>query len=250
MQLMQGFWLNWRGFWLGVRTPRLLVLGMLRFAAVIVLTVATASVILHYHDVLMTAVWSRPESLWLVWVWYLANWLLTALLVVLATILAYLLAQVLFAVWIMDRMSRITEKMVRGRAVEPPAGSLAGQFAFLVAQEIPRAVAPLLLTLVVVVLGWLTPLGPVVTIVSPLVAGTLLAWDNTDLLPARQLLPFRRRFHMFYRHLGFHIGFGLPFLIPVVNLLLLSFAPVGATLYHLEREAAATDDAGREKAGL
>lgn len=249
MQVMQGFWLNWRGLWLGLRTPRLLALGLLRFAAVIVLTVATASVILHYHDALMAALWGRPESLWLVWLWYLANWLMTILLVVLATLLAYLLAQVLFAVWIMDRMSRITEKMVGGGAAEPPTASLAGQFAFLVAQEIPRAVAPLLLTLVVVVLGWLTPLGPVVAVVSPVVAGTLLAWDNTDLLPARQLIPFRRRFRMFYRHLAFHIGFGLPFLIPLVNLLLLSFAPVGATLYHLERAPEESEAAGQKAAG-
>jgi len=37
------------------------------------------------------------------------------------------------------------------------------------------------------------------------------------------------------RHLGFHLGFGLWFLIPVANLLFLSFAPVGATLFHVER---------------
>lgn len=236
MQLLQGFWLNWRGLWMGLRTPRLLALGLLRFAAVLALTAATAGVILHYHDALMAAIWVRPESLWLVWLWYLVNWLMTALLVVLASLLAYVLAQVLFAVWIMDRMSRLTETMVRGRAADPPAATLVGQFIFLVSQEIPRAVAPLLLTLVLMVLGWLTPLGPVLTLASPVVAGALLAWDNTDLLPARWQLPFRQRFRMFYRRLGFHIGFGLPFLIPLVNLLLLSFAPVGATLYHLERD--------------
>jgi CysZ protein len=34
--------------------------------------------------------------------------------------------------------------------------------------------------------------------------------------------------------LPFHLGFGLLFLVPVLNILLLSFAPVGATLYYLE----------------
>ena len=34
----------------------------------------------------------------------------------------------------------------------------------------------------------------------------------------------------------FHLGFGIPFLIPGLNLLLLSFAPVGATLYHVEKD--------------
>jgi CysZ protein len=32
----------------------------------------------------------------------------------------------------------------------------------------------------------------------------------------------------------FHLGFGLPFLVPILNILFLSFAPVGATLYYLE----------------
>jgi CysZ protein len=34
--------------------------------------------------------------------------------------------------------------------------------------------------------------------------------------------------------LSFHLGFGLCFLIPALNMLFLSFAPVGATLYYLE----------------
>jgi CysZ protein len=36
--------------------------------------------------------------------------------------------------------------------------------------------------------------------------------------------------------LAFHLGFGLPFLIPVLNIVLLSFAPVGATLYFIEKQ--------------
>ena len=55
-----------------------------------------------------------------------------------------------------------------------------------------------------------------------------------DLVPARRLQPFSERFRFLLKTLPFHLGFGLLFLVPVLNILLLSFAPVGATLYYLE----------------
>jgi CysZ protein len=69
-----------------------------------------------------------------------------------------------------------------------------------------------------------------------MVAAIFLAWDNTDLIPARNLQPFGRRFKALAKTPLFHLGFGLPFLVPVLNLLFLSFAPVGATLYHIDRK--------------
>ena len=85
-------------------------------------------------------------------------------------------------------------------------------------------------------LGWLTPLGPFVAIISSAVAAVFLSWDNTDLVPARRLDPFGRRFKFLLKNLPFHLGFGLLFIIPVVNILFLSFAPVGATLYYVDNE--------------
>jgi CysZ protein len=49
------------------------------------------------------------------------------------------------------------------------------------------------------------------------------------------LVPFRARFQSLGDSLLFHLGFGLLFLIPVLNILFLSFAPVGATLYQIEK---------------
>jgi CysZ protein len=92
-----------------------------------------------------------------------------------------------------------------------------------------------MIALVLMVLGWSTPLSPVTTIVSALAAEIFLAWDNTDLIPARRLEPFGGRFKFLVKNLGFHLGFGLWFLIPVLNIVFLSFAPVGATLYYIER---------------
>jgi len=48
-------------------------------------------------------------------------------------------------------------------------------------------------------------------------------------------VPFGERFRMLRRTLPFHLGFGLLFLIPFLNILFLSFAPVGATLYYIDQ---------------
>ena len=235
MSLFSGIVYNFKGLWLGIRTPRLLLLGVLRFAVVAVITVGLSGLILARHAHILALLWQQPESPWIVWIWHLASWLLTLLLMGISAVAAYLLAQVMFAVLIMDWMSRITERVVTGnRPVSPDAPMLA-QMGFLIRQELPRNVIPVLLTLIIMVLGWFTPLGPVTTFAGPLVAVVFLAWDNTDLIPARNLEPFGQRFKALARAPLFHLGFGLPFLIPVLNLLFLSFAPVGATLYHLER---------------
>ena len=193
-------------------------------------------------------IWSKPESLWILWLWYLASWLLSLVLLALTSIVGYFLCQVLFCVLIMDQMSRITERMLTGDEKKSSNVSLPAQLVYLIRQETPRAILPVLVTLLIMGIGWLTPLGPFLTFVGPLVAAMFLAWDNTDLLPARRLYSFAERFRLFRRQLLFHLGFGLPFLIPLVNVLLLSFAPVGATLYQIEREqrgAAAQTAAGR-----
>jgi CysZ protein len=126
--------------------------------------------------------------------------------------------------------------MITGRVNEPHGMPFWKQFVYLIKQEIPRAVLPILITLMLTIFGWLTPFGPIVTVIAAGAAMVFLAWDNTDLIPARRLTPFPERFKMMIKALPFHLGFGLPFLIPVLNIVLLSFAPVGATLYFVEKQ--------------
>ena len=235
MNFFAGIKYNLKGLWLGLRTPRLLLLGMLRFVMVTVLTVGCAGLILAKHADILALLWSQPESPWIVWIWHIASWLLTLALMGLSAVTAYLLAQVLFAVFIMDMMSRVTERVVTGMPPLSPPASVLAQMGFLIRQEVPRNLIPVFLTLLIMVLSWFTPFGPILTIVGPLVAAVFLAWDNTDLIPARNMLPFGQRFGFLLKSLLFHLGFGLFFLIPVLNLVFLSFAPVGATLYHLDR---------------
>ncbi len=236
VSLFAGLQYNLKGLWLGLRSPRLLMLGLLRVVVVALFTVAMAGLIVAKHTEIMALLWQQPESPWIVWIWHLASWLLTLLLMGISAVVAYLLAQVLFAVLVMDWMSRITQRLVTGQAAVAPQVPIHKQLGFLICQEVPRNIIPVFLTLLIMVLGWFTPLGPVLTVVGPITAVIFLAWDNTDLIPARNLEPFDQRFTSLGRNLLFHLGFGLPFLVPILNLVFLSFAPVGATLYHLDRE--------------
>jgi CysZ protein len=236
MGFLKGIGYNFRGLVLGLKTPRLLLWGLLRFLVVILLTFLAAWLIFAYHNEILEMIWRKPASQWIVWLWYLVSFILSLSLFGLSAIFSYLVSQIFFSVLIMDHMSRITEKLTTGRVEEPKNIGLFPLFIYLIKQEIPRTTIPVLLAVILLLLGWLTPLGPFVTILSSGIAAVFLAWDNTDLIPARRLNPFSERFRFLLGALPFHLGFGLPFLIPGLNLLLLSFAPVGATLYHLEKD--------------
>jgi CysZ protein len=202
---------------------------------VVIITVFSAGLVLAYHQEILTLMWNKPESQWFIWLWYLLSWLLSAILVGFAIVLSYLVSQIFFSVFIMDLMSRITERTVTGSIREPNKMPWWQQFLFLIKQEIPRTTVPVLLTILLMGLGWLTPLGPLVTVLSSALTVIFLAWDNTDLIPARRMAPFGERFRLLMETLPFHLGFGLLFLIPLFNILFLSFAPVGATLYYIDK---------------
>ncbi len=235
MGLFNGIKYNLRGLSLGLKTPKLLILGIIRFMVVVIFTILSASLILAYHQEILTLMWNKPESQWFIWLWYLLSWFLSAILVGFAIVLSYLVSQIFFSVFIMDLMSRITEKKVTGSIREPNKIPWWQQFLFLIKQEIPRTTVPVLLSILLIGLGWLTPLGPLVTVLSSALTVIFLAWDNTDLIPARRMAPFRERFRLLMETLPFHLGFGLLFLVPLLNILFLSFAPVGATLYYIDK---------------
>ena len=235
MNILNGITYNLRGLWLGIKTPKLLVLGLIRFAAVVVITILAASLILASHEKILHLIWAKPASQWILWLWFVLSWLVSLFLVGLSAILSYLVSQIFFSVFIMDYMSRVTERMTVGAEQEPEKVPVLRQLSYLVKQEIPRTILPVLVVLLLMALGWLTPLGPVLAILSSVIVAIFLAWDNSDLVPARRLYSFKQRLKLLLKSLTFHLGFGLLFLIPLLNILFLSFAPVGATLYFIEK---------------
>ena len=225
-----------RGLLLGLRTPKLLMLGLIRFSLIILVTALAVTAIMYFHDSLLSTVWQKPESNWFIWIWHVVSWLLTIILMGMSAIIAYLISQILFAVVIMDWMSRLTEKIVTGSIAQDSQLGWWQQFRHLIKQEIPRTVLPVFFTLLITVISWLTPLGPLMTLFLSAAAVIFIAWDSTDLTPARRLQPFGSRFRFLMQHLPFHLGFGILFLVPLANILFLAFAPVGATLYFLETQ--------------
>jgi len=219
---------------MALKDPKLLVLGISRFLLVLILTTIAASLILNYHSEILQLIWQKPQSPWIVWLWHVVSWLLSVFLVGISGVISFLLSQVLFSVVIMDLMSKMVERRVTGKVEEPKGVPFFKWFLYLIKQEIPRTIVPVTLLLIIMIAGWATPLGPVLTIISSAVTTVFLSWDNTDIVPARRLVPFWERFRWLMKNLPFHLGFGLPFLLPVVNIIFLSYAPVGATLYHLD----------------
>ena len=240
MNLFRGINYNIRGLLIGLKTPRLLFWGLVRLILVIIITILSATLILSYHQEILNALWNKPESNWVLWLWHILSWLLSLILVGISVLVSYLISQILFSVLIMDYMSRITEIKITGTIKEPEKISMPRLFIYLIRQEIPRAIIPVTISLLLMI-GGLTPLGPLLAILSSCIAAVFLAWDNTDLVPARRLVSFKDRISFLKKNLLFHLGFGLLFLIPVLNILFLSFAPVGATIYHLEKKGIEED---------
>jgi len=238
MDLVQGLIYNVRGLWFGLKHFKLLFLGFSRFTFAVLIAILMVALVLTYDQAITEFLWAKPENRWILWLWHVFSWFVSLFLVALSALLAYLVAQVLFGVLIMDLMSRMTEREVTGSVREPSGTPLWKQLLYLLKQEIPRSIVPLLISFLILILGWLIALGPLVLIVSSGIAIIFLSWDHTDLVPARQMIPFKDRFRFLRKTLLFHIGFGLPFLVPGLNLLFLSFAPVGGTLYYIDKQNA------------
>ncbi len=237
MGFFKGISYNIKGLRFGLKNPGLMLLGLVRFGVILAVTALCAAAVIAYYRQIAAAVWAVPETTWLVWLWHLFSWLVALMLFGASALAAFLLSQLLFSVMIMDLMSRKTEKLLTGTEQKPADMPFFRYFFYLLRQEVPRALLPVAAALGLMVVGWVTPLAPLTTAGSTLAAVVFLAWDNTDLVPARRLEPFSSRFRFLLRSLPLHLGFGIWFLIPVVNVLFLSFAPVGATMVHVDRTA-------------
>lgn len=236
MGLIAGIRYNIKGVALALRTPSLLMLGLIRFAVVLLLTLVLSGMVLYWHNDILSMIWQMPESRWLIWLWHIVSWILTFILAAFAMLASYLISQIFFCVFIMDYMSRITERMVLGQEAPGTNTTIFGLFWYLIRQEIPRAVLPVLISVVLMIIGLFTPVSLAIIAISSVVASIFLAWDNTDLVPARRMVPLKERFEFLRKNLFFHIGFGLLFLVPWINIFFLSFAPVGATLYYIDKD--------------
>ena len=152
MTFADGITYNIRGLWLGLKTPKLLFWGLVRFFMVIAITIISATFILSYHQEILNLIWSKPESAWIIWLWHMFSWLLSFILVGVSAVISYLVSQILFSVIIMDHMSRITEIKMTGNVKEPEKMPMIKLFLYLIRQEIPRTIIPVMISLILMML--------------------------------------------------------------------------------------------------
>ena len=110
------------------------------------------------------------------------------------------------------------------RAISPVKGIL-----FVMKEEVKKAalmlVIPLLLLLIPVI-------GPLLGFV---VAALFIAWDYVDFSLSRDYPLLKDRIKALWRHKAFFLGFGCPLLIPLLGLVILPFAILGATRLYFDR---------------
>jgi CysZ protein len=110
------------------------------------------------------------------------------------------------------------------QAISPVKGTL-----WVIKEEIKKAglmlVVPLLLLMVPVI-------GPLLGFV---VAALFIAWDYVDFSMSKDYPFLRDRIKALWRHKAFLLGFGCPLLVPVLGLVILPFAILGATRLYFDR---------------
>ena len=67
MSLIKGISYNFRGLGMGVKTPKLLLLGIIRIVVVILLTIVAAMLIYYFLQSNINDIWQKPESNWIIW---------------------------------------------------------------------------------------------------------------------------------------------------------------------------------------
>jgi len=234
MGFFYGLWCHIEALKIFKQQKSLIFWALLRFIVLIVLFVILSTIAISYNKEVLQLFWIKPENYFLLILWYILLFLTSIVLMFVAGIISYIISQVLFGVLIADHMSILTERIITGNVTNPQMNLR--HLIFLVKQEIPRTFIPLIITSAIMVFGWILPLGVVLVVASVLISCLFTAWDYTDLVPARALYSFKERFGIFKKEILGHLGFGLPFAIPFLNVVLFSIGPVSGTLFYLKKK--------------
>ena len=128
MSLISGIAYNYKGLKLGLKTPKLLFLGLVRFVVIVMIAIVSAGLILSYHNEILSLIWAKPESSWIIWLWHVVSWLLTLLLMGISAVVSFLISQVLFSVirrlrgpYVTDPAPAGQQALDKARGTEPRA---------------------------------------------------------------------------------------------------------------------------------
>ena len=224
-----GLFAHIQGIRFALAHKRYLLLAGIPFALTLALYGAGFGLFAARGDALLALLWSPDPAATgavagaLYWLYaHVAKYLLYLLAFVIMYFLFMVTANIL-ASPLYDHIAGSMLREARGSVVEPSASIWR-----LMREEAKKAVFVAALPVLLVFV-------PVIgQILSPVVAAWLLAFDFMDFAFCRDEPAFSGRLRALARNPLLLLGFGLPLLLPVVNILLFPFAIMGATLLYMK----------------
>ncbi len=181
-------------------------------------------IFLSYQDVLFQWIlFDRPESWWLLAVYYLCKGLLYLAFITVGFISFILFANVL-ACPIYEWVSVAIERDLSGGHVEEVS---LWESLKLMGEELKKVSFILTVSLILLFI-------PGINLIATFITAFLIGWDFYDYPMARRGWDFRRRLSFVLKDFWAVMGFGLWLMIPVVQIILAPMAVAGGTILNLE----------------
>ncbi len=185
--------------------------------------IAGMNIFMSYDEMLMASLFTKPES------WYMLAlyWLSFGMLYVagfVTVVIGSILVTNIVASPFYEIVSVAIERDLTGKG-GPDLGLMQNLKVMLV--ELKKVIFILLVTVVALFI-------PMLNVISTLVAAFLVGWDFFDYPMARRDWSFRRRLGFVLSNFWSVTGFGLWLVIPFINFILMPLAVAGGTILNLE----------------
>jgi len=223
-------------------------------APVIIAIISISAVIAllsYYYSDLMGALWARPDTWYMITLWYVVMVFVFLLMLVLGYV-AFFIMQTILSSPFNDILTERVEMLAIGK--EPPPFTFA-RFTKGIAVTLVHTVVKLSIYIFfmvpLILIGWIVPVvGPVVSSVGGFIVTAYFgAYDQMDFAMARREWSFGRKIRVVSKNLSLSFGFGSSMagvlLFPILGILFIPLAAVGGTLLFcdLERHGAFNDQA-------
>jgi CysZ protein len=235
----RGLFAHARGIRFALAHKGYLTLVAVPFALTLLLYVVGFALFATHGDQLLGLLWTPNDA---------AGGLAGALAWLYLHVVKYLLYLLAFV--ILYFLFMVTANILASPLYDVIAGRLLGEAGAAVAagpspwrtmaEELKKAVFVAALPLLVV---FIPVLGQ---FLAPVLAAWLLAFDFLDFAHAREEPRFAARLRAMAGRPLLLLGFGLPLLVPLLNIVLFPFAILGATLLYLEATGRARPGSGRK----
>ena len=229
MSPIKNFLKGWRSFFKGLRWlrqhPFYLMVLMIPMALGIALLTFGAGVFLnHQEEVLNWVLFVKPENWFGSALYYMAKGLFYVVLIVIGFVFYSLLVNVVSAP-VYDYVSAAVEKDILKTV---PTELKLRESLQLIGEELKKVLFIMLFSLIFL-------LTPGLNIISPLMTAFFVGWEFIDFSLARRGWRFRKRLKFVFANFFSVVGFGLWFLIPGIQFIIMPLAVVAGTMLAVER---------------